>query len=280
MKQTTTKEASSPSNSVMRSAEIAASGLGYSSILHDIEGRWQGGDMVGIIGPNGAGKSTLLRIFAGVWKASTGSLLVNDRDIHTMRADARARQIAYLPQFMSDQNPYTVCDYIAMGRYVYRTPSGALTKVCRQRIDEGIHRMNLDRYKNTPILHLSGGERQRASIARCFVQESPILLLDEPIASLDLYYQMDILRQLKQLAAQGYLVMVVLHNIELAVRYCSRLLMLKEGRIVQQGSTNEVFTEQTVQDVFGLQAKVYADPYSGYLRMSILDEEEVDSISN
>lgn len=252
---------------------IQATDLGYTSILYGIQGTWEGGELIGLVGPNGAGKSTLMRLLAGLLKPTKGDICVNHHFLHKKKSDWRAKQMAYLPQHMSDQIPYTVFDFVAMGRFVYRTPSGALTKTCRLKIEDSLKRLNLHSYRDTPIHQLSGGERQRAAIARCIVQESPILLLDEPIASLDLYYQIDILEQLKKLAAEGYLVIVVLHNIELAARFCSHMVMLKKGRIIQQGSTDDVFNERTVQNLFGLPIQIFHDPYSRHLRMSILSGE-------
>jgi ABC-type cobalamin/Fe3+-siderophores transport system ATPase subunit len=253
---------------------IQVSNLGYRSLLRDIHVTWQGGKLIGLVGPNGAGKSTLLRVLSGILKPSNGEIYVNHQALHKKNTNWRARQIAYLPQHLNEQIPYTVSEFVAMGRFVYRTTLGALTKTCRERIEDGLHQLNLVPYRDTPMDRLSGGERQRTAIARCLVQESPILLLDEPIASLDMYYQMEILQQLKKLSSQNYLVIVVLHNIELAARFCSHLIMLKKGRIIHQGLTQEIFNEQTVHDLYGMPIQIYPDPYNGHLRMSIHPVEE------
>jgi iron complex transport system ATP-binding protein len=249
---------------------LTAADIGYNEVLHNIGVRWTGGQLVGLIGPNGAGKSTLLRILAGVWKASRGEVRLNDKPIGALSAKERAKEIAYLPQYISEQVPYTVSEYVAMGRFAYRNGMGGLDKESRQAIAYAMSKTNLTDYAHTPLMDLSGGERQRASIARVLAQGSRIILLDEPIASLDLYYQLEILEQLKWLADRGYLIVMVIHNLELAARYCSRLLMLKEGRVSLHGSADEVLTERTMLDVFHVRTKVFSDPYGGYLRLSHL----------
>jgi iron complex transport system ATP-binding protein len=248
--------------------QLSASGVGFRSVLSDISFDWSEGEMVGIVGPNGAGKSTLLRIVAGIWPASSGDIELNGINLKGMPSQLRAKEIAYLPQQISDQIPYTVLEYVEMGRYVYRNSWGGLDKESKRMVHEAIHKTNLAAYVHTPLADLSGGEKQRASIARCLAQGSKIILLDEPIASLDLFYQMEILKQLKEFAQSGYLIVLVLHNLELAAQYCSRLLIMKEGRIYGDGSPQIMLTEEAMKDVFQIQTKLYEDPFSGYIRLS------------
>lgn len=251
-------------------ALLTLSGVSCHPILDGIHASWTGGEMIGIVGPNGAGKSTLLRILAGSRRADRGEILINNRNLPALPAKQRAKEIAYLPQQIPDQVPYTVLEYVEMGRYAYRKAWGGLSKECRKSVEEALLITELIPYKHIQLMNMSGGERQRASIARCLAQGSKVILLDEPIASLDLYYQLEILRQLKQLADSGYLIVIVLHNLELAARYCSRLLILKEGRSYGHGVPQEVITERTLSEVFHVRTQISTDPYGGYLRISLL----------
>jgi iron complex transport system ATP-binding protein len=253
---------------MMTEATLRLSQVSYQSIVHDISFAWSRGQIVGVVGPNGAGKSTLLRLMAGIWKPTAGDVLVNNTSISKLSDRLRAREIAYLPQQLPENIDFTVEEYVEMGRYPYRTASGGLTRECRQAVRNAMEALNLMKYRHVPMKRLSGGEKQRAGIARCIAQGSPIIILDEPISNLDMYFQIDIMTRLQSLAKLGYLLIIAIHHLELAARYCTDLVLLDNGKVWAVGSPNEVLTEATLKEVFQVQAKTYNDPYVGYLRLT------------
>lgn len=274
---------------------LELSDVSYLDIVHGVSTRLDGGQLIGLLGPNGAGKSTLLRLATGVLTPTAGCVQIGEQDMRSFNPRDRARQIAYLPQQLPDDIPFTVREFVEMGRYAHRAvdrvPSASAwrtsavrqqqadTSSTRQRpsgravVDSALQRMSLTNWADAPMRTLSGGERQRAGIARCLAQESRVLLLDEPIASLDLYYQVDILQQLRKLAEEGYLVVVAIHHLELAIRFCSRFLLLHCGRMVRHGDVSEVMTEEALAEVFRIQARTYRDPFTGTLRLSVVDTD-------
>ncbi|MCL6548573.1 MAG: ABC transporter ATP-binding protein [Alicyclobacillus sp.] len=246
-------------------------GVGWREAVVNVTQTWESGRMIGLVGPNGAGKSTLLRLVAGVWRPTSGIVRWNGTPLHRLPPRERARRIAYLPQQVPDDTPYTVRQYVEMGRYAYGSPwtgyeGGGSGRAAVQR---ALERTGLQELADEPMNRLSGGQRQRAAIARCLAQGSPVLLLDEPIANLDLYYQTDILTQLQNLAQEGYLVVLAIHHLELAARYCTDVVMLQRGRIAGAGSPAAVLTPDTLLAVFGMGVRTYADPYTGALRLSL-----------
>ncbi|WP_245577997.1 ABC transporter ATP-binding protein [Alicyclobacillus herbarius] len=242
--------------------------LGFQPVLSGVSATWRGGQVVGIVGPNGAGKSTLLRLLAGIWPASRGGVVLNGRSLSTFTAKERARYLAYLPQQQPEDCPFTVREFVEMGRYAHRSPFGGLGAHGWRVVHASIQRMGLTEYECVPLFRLSGGERQRAGVARCLAQESPILVLDEPISNLDVYYQLDMLERLRELAADGRLVILAIHHLEFAARYCTELMILWEGRVYATGHPIEVLTPDALRDVFRVEADVFADPHSQHLRFT------------
>jgi ABC-type cobalamin/Fe3+-siderophores transport system ATPase subunit len=250
--------------------------LRVEGILHGITETFRYGELVGILGPNGAGKSTLLRVLAGVRRPDAGSVRINGTNVYALAHKHRARHIAYLPQQIPDDVEYTVEEFVSMGRYAHHRLF-AVTPVSnreKERIKQALERFDLIPFQNTPMNKLSGGERQRAAIARCYVQEANIWLLDEPIANLDLYYQIQLLNFLQDLIKEGYLVIAVLHHLELAAHYCTRLVLLDHGNVYRTGEPQEVLTAETLKAVFRIDAKPFLDPFQNALRFSILRPEE------
>ncbi|MCL6454022.1 MAG: ABC transporter ATP-binding protein [Alicyclobacillus sp.] len=242
--------------------------VAFADILEGIRANWSGGQVVGLVGPNGAGKSTLLRILAGVRRPTRGRVWVQGQLVDQISPKLRARLVAYLPQQIPDDTAFTVEQYVEMGRFAHRTLWGGLDTASRAAVDEAIERVNLLPLRRARLDRISGGERQRAGIARCLAQGSPIILLDEPIANLDVHYQLDILLHLQTLAEQGWLVVLAIHHLEFAAQYCDRLLLLHAGRIYAEGRPSDVLSEQALQEVFRVEARTYADPYGGHLRVS------------
>jgi ABC-type cobalamin/Fe3+-siderophores transport system ATPase subunit len=243
-------------------------GVSYVPILHDISANWRGGQIVGIVGPNGAGKSTLLRLMAGIWTPTDGLITIDGQPLTKLPAKARARRIAYLPQQIPAECPFTVAEFVEMGRYAHRTAWGGIGPHGWQVVREAVEQMGLTEYQDVPLTRLSGGERQRAGVARCLAQESPVMLLDEPISNLDVYYQIDMLERLREFTARGHLIIVSIHHLEFAARYCSEVLLLHRGRVYAQGDPEQVLTAEAVREVFGVFADVYRDPYQRHLRFS------------
>ncbi|WP_067849430.1 ABC transporter ATP-binding protein [Alicyclobacillus mali (ex Roth et al. 2021)] len=242
--------------------------LHYHPILKDICAEFAPGEMVGLVGPNGAGKTTLLRAMAGVLRPTGGTVQVMGEPIHAREPRWRACRVAYLPQFVADDIPFTVREFVEMGRYSH-APSGVLGRADAAAVDDALAVMGLMGYQDTPLANLSGGERQRAAIARCLAQEAPILLLDEPIASLDIHYQLDILARLRALAGEGRLIIIALHHLELALAHCQRTVCLHRGRLVADGLPDEVFTPELLRAVFRVDARPFRDPHTGALRLSV-----------
>lgn len=242
--------------------------LDYYPILRDICADFGPGELVGLVGPNGAGKTTLLRAVAGLLRPTGGWVRVMGEPIHARKPGWRARHVAYLPQFLPDDIPFTVREFVEMGRYSH-APRGALTPSDVRAVDEALEAMGLQPLEDASLAQISGGERQRAGIARCLAQGAPILLLDEPIASLDVHYQLDILERLRGLAGAGRLVIAALHHLELAMSHCHRTICIHEGRLVADGSPEEVFTPALLRQVFRVEARPFRDPHSGALRLSI-----------
>lgn len=244
--------------------------VSFRGILRDVTLGWVCGQLIGLIGPNGAGKSTLLRIAAGIAHPTSGGVYLKGKLLRDIPPRQRAKEMAYLPQQIPENVMFTVEQYVEMGRYPYRTPWGSLDRESREAVRQALNTLNLSRYRDVRLERLSGGERQRAGIARCIAQGSRIILLDEPISNLDLYYQVDILKRLQLLARQGYLIVVSIHNLELAARYCDTLVLLHNGQVYAHGSPPEVLTEQALLDVFRVPVKIYTDPHAGFLRVSHL----------
>lgn len=241
--------------------------LEQSPILKSVDASFDHGRVIGLIGPNGAGKSTLLRTIAGTLPPTAGHVYVNGNDLTAQNAKTRARHIAYLPQSLPDDIPYTVREFVEMGRY-----SHGLTWFSRddgEQVRQAISELALEALQDAPLNAISGGERQRAGLAKCLAQESQVLVLDEPISNLDIYYQLDIMTRLRQLAAQGRLILIAIHHLEFALRFCDELIVLCQGEVYRKGPVNEVFSEEMVQEVFGIDATLFRDPIHHHPRLSM-----------
>jgi ABC-type cobalamin/Fe3+-siderophores transport system ATPase subunit len=244
---------------------------GFSPILQPVAGEFSLGRMIGVVGPNGAGKSTLLRIVAGIWKPTSGSVTLDGKDLVRLSARRRAVLLSFMPQQIPDDILFTAGEFVEMGMYAHRGVWGRIPAPSRRRLADIIAEFRLESHRDTPLSRLSGGERQRAAVARCVAQGSPVILLDEPIASLDLEYQLGILRELSRLANNGHLVMLSIHHLELAAKFCDELILLSHGALYARGDPRSVLTERSVEDVFHVQARIFPDPFSRALRISVDD---------
>lgn len=213
------------------------------------------GRLIVLAGPNGAGKTTLLRAMAGLQPAR-GSLSLGGREIAAMARQERARAIAYLPQGHQAHWPLAAREVVALGRYPHgladpARPDGAHARA----IEAAMERTETLAFASRPITELSGGERARIMLARVMAVEAPVLLADEPTASLDPRHQITVMRDLKAESRRGALVVVVTHDIWLASRLADEIMLMDRGAIVAHGPPDTVLTDARLAEVYGVTAQ-------------------------
>ena len=229
------------------------------------------GDILAILGPNGAGKSTLLKVLCGEWQPSSGTVMFDGRPLGDWPARERARSMGILPQGASLDFPFTVEEVVMLGR----TPHGSGQRRDAAIVAEALAAVDGIHLRERVYTRLSGGEKQRVQLARVLAQlwqgqagekeaERPrYLILDEPTASFDLAHQQLTLDLVTRLAKQGFGVVMVLHDLNMAARCASAMLLLSCGRVVEYGAPREVLTPAIIRHVFEVDAVVQAHPLTG-----------------
>jgi iron complex transport system ATP-binding protein len=217
------------------------------------------GDLVALIGPNGAGKSTLLRVLGGLLRPSRGNVTINGVDVTTLDRRSIARHVAVVPQVFETLFPFTVREIVALGRTSRLGPLGTLGSDDARAVARALDDIGATDLADRRIDRVSGGERQRAVLAMALAQEAGVLLLDEPTAHLDPAHQRATLERVATLArARGLAVVAVLHDLNLAAAFASRVVLLADGAVVRDGEPREVITPELVAKVFGPGLRVVA----------------------
>jgi iron complex transport system ATP-binding protein len=207
-----------------------------------------------LVGPNGAGKTTLLHGLAGL-VSSSGTVEVNGDHLSSLPLRERAKRFGYLPQGHLVHWPLPAKDVVALGRYPHgATDPARLSPRDEAAVLRAMQATNVVEFSERPVTELSGGERSRVALARVLAVEAPIVLADEPTASLDPRYQIDVMINLRGAADRGVLVVVVTHDLGLAARFADTVLVLSDGRLVAQGKPAEALSEQVMADVFRISA--------------------------
>lgn len=214
------------------------------------------GELICLLGPNGAGKTSLIRTSLGLEKPSFGQSMLDGESTLTLSPILRARRIAYLPQIRPLAWPNAVRDIVALGRFSHGAVLGRLKGADRDAVDRALSACDLTHLADRSADTLSGGELARMHCARAFAAEAPLLVADEPIAALDPRHQFRILDLIADFVASGGGALVVLHDIQMAARYASRLIWMKGGRILADGPPSETLTEDRLKDVYGIEARV------------------------
>ncbi|WP_404367819.1 ABC transporter ATP-binding protein [Sphingomonas sp. MMS24-J45] len=228
-------------------------------VLDGIDAVLWSGRVTAILGPNGAGKSTLLKAIAALLTPSDGMVSIGDRAVATLDPRERARLIGYLPQDARVHWDLRVRDVVALGRVAHRSPFAGPSDADRAAIDAAMAMTETAAFADRGIATLSGGERARVLLARVLAGDPAWLLADEPMASLDPAHQLDLLDQLRGVAARGRGVAVVLHDLLHAGRIADDVVLLQHGRVVAHGSTAEVLTADTLARVFDIAVRVSHD---------------------
>jgi iron complex transport system ATP-binding protein len=224
------------------------------TVLNDLSLALSPGHLVALVGPNGAGKTTLLRALAGL-VPSDGAIHIGGDALSALSLRERARRFAYLPQGHVVHWPLPARDIVALGRYPHgATDPARLTPRDSEAVLRAMQATDVVEFGARRVTELSGGERSRVALARVLAVEAPVILADEPTASLDPRHQLDVMKTLRIAADQGTLVIVVTHDLGLAARFADTVLVLSEGRLVSQGAPSEALSEQVMGDVFRISA--------------------------
>lgn len=220
--------------------------FGERTILHDIHLRFVPGTVTALVGPNGAGKSTLLAVASGDVDADAGQVILHDKLIAQWKAMALARERAVMPQDHAVRFAFTVEEVVAMGRLPH--PADAPRDATL--VEQALGQAEMTGLRRREVQTLSGGEAARATFARVLTQDTPLLLLDEPTAALDLRHQERTLRAVRALADAGACVIVVLHDLNLAAGYADRIVLLEQGRVAADGTPDQVLTREHIERVY------------------------------
>lgn len=209
--------------------------------------------MLAIIGQNGSGKSTLLKCMNRILKINQGSIEINERSLSAISPAKLSQIMAYIPQTEEARTGLTVFDTVLLGRKPYI--SGKPSAHDLEFVSELLFRLELEEEAMRTINTLSGGQQQRVFIARALAQQPSILLLDEPIANLDIYYQMKVMKLLRQLSAEGITVIITIHDINMAARFCNKALMLKQGTVFASGDQS-VYVSANIEYLYDIEVEV------------------------
>ena len=247
--------------SISLSAKQVSLARDGNQILHNADLHIQAGELVGLIGPNGAGKSSLLRVMAGLLDADSGQVQLSTADqppqlLANISGRERAQVLAYLPQQETPAWPLQVEHLVGLGRAPWHKPMSGKSARDKQAIEHALAITELQPLRQRIVTTLSGGELQRTLLARVFAGEPKIILADEPIAALDPYHQLHVMELLAEHAQKGGAVLTALHDLSLAARFCSRLILLQNGKIVADGQPIEVLTTENLEKVYGISAYV------------------------
>lgn len=233
--------------------------VGSATLVSGASFSLQPGTLTALVGPNGAGKSTMLSLLAGDMDPTEGQVLIGDAEATSWPARRLAQQRAVMLQQHSAHFGFSVTETVAMGRLPH--------EVDRERddqlVEEAIRESDLDGLRRRDVTTLSGGESARVAFARSAAQTTPILLLDEPTAALDLRHQEVLLQAARRRRAEGAAVVVVLHDLNLAGRYADRVLVFSQSRLVADGTPEEVLTPERIQEVYGQRVHLLRHPETG-----------------
>ena len=211
----------------------------------------EGGAFIGLTGPNGAGKTTLLRALAGLDGTIEGRVTVDGADIRALSPRARARKIAYLPQARDVAWAMTGEAVVSLGRFAYGVPH-RLSETDRGAVDRALADTGADSFRHRTMTTLSGGEQARIHLARALAAQTPLVLADEPTAALDPKHQQAIMTALRAKAGAGGLVIAALHDLRLARRHCTRIIVMSGGRVAADGPAESALAPALVEEIFGV----------------------------
>ncbi|HBZ95179.1 MAG TPA: cobalamin/Fe(3+)-siderophore ABC transporter ATP-binding protein [Pseudomonas sp.] len=238
-------------------------GYAQTTIIDDLSLIIPSGQVTAIVGPNGCGKSTLLAGLARLHKPSTGQVLLDGKAIGSLPSREVARRLALLPQDASAPDGLTVSELIRFGRQPHQGLLRQWSEEDQNIVEAALIAADLVELADRPLESMSGGQRHRAWIAMAIAQATPLLLLDEPTSALDLGHQIEVFELIRQLAAAGKTVVMVVHDLSSACRYADHLIAMHKGQIVASGRPEAIVTSELVERLYGVRCTLLRDPLSG-----------------
>ncbi|SIO44322.1 ATP-binding cassette domain-containing protein [Paraburkholderia phenazinium] len=223
------------------------------------------GQVVGLIGHNGSGKTSLMRLLARLHQPTRGSIHFDGAPLASWPHRRFAQQVAHLPQYTPSTDGLLVRELVALGRYPWHGALGRVTADDRERVEEAMAWTDVARYADRAVDNLSGGERQRVWLAMLIAQNSRCVLLDEPTSALDISHQIEVLGLIRSLCEKrGMTAIVVLHDVNMATRFCNELISLRGGKVLMQASPAEIMRPDSLEAIYGVPMGVLTDPQTGY----------------
>ncbi|MCY4110032.1 MAG: ABC transporter ATP-binding protein [Chloroflexi bacterium] len=235
------------------------------------------GQLVGIIGPNGAGKSTFLRAISGILRYQGGAVYMEGKDLSSISTKDIAAGLAIVPQIAPYTQGFTSLELVLMGRYPHLGRFQVEGKADDRIAKDAMRLTETEQFADRTLDTLSGGERQRVFVSRALAQQPRILLLDEPISNLDVLHQLKVLDVVRDLVDDGLTAIAAIHDLQMAARYCDRLVLLQNGRVLAEGLPETVLSPEMIELAFGVKAAVYQDPVTGSLAISLIGPADGNS---
>ena len=228
------------------------------------------GQLVGLIGPNGAGKSTLLRAISGILGYRDGAVRLDGADIKSLSSKDIAAGLALVPQIAPYTHGFTCIELVLMGRYPHLGRFQIEGKEDDRIARDAMRLTEIEQFADRTLDTLSGGERQRVFVSRALAQQPRVLLLDEPTSNLDVLHQLKVFDLVRKLVDDGLTAVAAIHDLNMAARYCDRLVLLTGGRVLAEGSPEEVLSPETIESAFGVKATVYREPVTDSLAIGLI----------
>ena len=255
----------------MTKLSLSNIGLSITSkvILESINLELNSGELVVLLGANGAGKSSVLRSALGLVPVSTGESLIDEKLVTTLSSANRAKKVAYLPQKRPLAWPIKVFDVVSLGRYAFGVNLGRLKNDDLELVESAITNCGLEQLRNRRVDTLSGGEAARVHVARAFAANAALLLADEPTAALDPKHQLDVMQLIRRYVDMGGGALVVGHEASLAARFADRLVWMRDGGIIADGTVKETMTAAMMAQIYGVSAQI--GEVAGHINVSIID---------
>ncbi len=248
---------------MLRANQLTISRQG-NTLLDNVSCEVGSNQLVALVGHNGSGKSTLIKALAGEMMTNGGSISLDERYISDYSSKELARRMAYLPQQLPEAAGFSVRELVMLGRYPHQKWLQKPSQIDKDKVAEAMRITQTEAFADRTTATLSGGERARVWLAMCLAQDTRYLLLDEPLAALDMHYQLEVIQLIRRLVdEQGLSVVIIIHDINLAAQYADRVIALKNGRICHDGDINSTMQPTILHKIFNVDMQLLSHPITG-----------------